>query len=915
MKKYVKSVKFITIICLCLIITRLNTNFSYAVNNTNEATITSELVNTSVGVDLNPIISAPIVDMNTPIRVSFNNTDVLSYSIETEGLTATEVTSGSMEYDIVATEEFGALDVYANYENDVVVKSSVYTYKKDNKVYVSDISKDQAWYNYIKEQLDLGEIAENVAQELYYELCGGYAEEYTPSSNEVLTNDTVSGKTIIQGKLFWQEDTTVVAPLIKANVQLIKKVNGITHIISSKYTNPDGSFRFEINNSSWDDNGEDIFIRWWLEAETFKVTNNWIFDHYCFQSSLKTDVSEGTVENFYYIIPQDEGLNHYKATFVHQAMTISERFAIAMGMPVPNYNSQSENRTKLNVAYPALISPKDNGYCFGDDFLSIAAIGELLYNDVDAITHEYGHYVQYLMNIYGANLIEIACNNPQHHSHQDHMLDNWEKEYAMELTWSEAWASVFSTVSEHYYWYKIDREYGYFDDNVNFYIYPKVGAMSQNSFTGANIETPSNSLYDHDEDSSTPKIDNRGEFQEATIEALLWDLYDPANESFDDIELGYSEWWKCTTRAGIYTLEDFTQYMENIHPELRNDMSKIMVTYKISPEISAIGNCDKDEAPTVTFVMNGSQEHPNNRFEILFYDTEGNLLGTTGIQSINIDHTTSYTYPVSDEVWESILDALNYSCDKEFDINIVVAGYRYDTTVVSDSSRSLSGPYLSYSMMASIGIKHSFTYVQQDSNYHKLICSTCGGEETELEHNFEYVSNGNNYHNKICTDCGYTERTKHNKSYEYISSSIHKEYCRDCNYVNSTASHDYTYDYEHYNTSKHRSYCVCGASTFNDHIYQTLVDGELMIDICILCDLYKGHEHSYTYLSAMDGKMHRKMCICGISQLELCFGTTFPGSTTSCVKCGQVLNGGTVTPFGDNNGTILFNKEDEEYLE
>ena len=80
MKKFYKNMKCITIICLCLIITGLNINFSYAVDNidVNEPAISS------VGVDLNPIISTPIVDINTSVRVSFDNTDVLSYSIETE---------------------------------------------------------------------------------------------------------------------------------------------------------------------------------------------------------------------------------------------------------------------------------------------------------------------------------------------------------------------------------------------------------------------------------------------------------------------------------------------------------------------------------------------------------------------------------------------------------------------------------------------------------------------------------------------------------------------------------------------------------------------------------------------------------------------------------------------------------------
>ena len=56
---------------------------------------------------LNPTISAPVVDVNIPIRISFNDANILSHTIETEGLIATQVSEGAMEYDILSTEEYG----------------------------------------------------------------------------------------------------------------------------------------------------------------------------------------------------------------------------------------------------------------------------------------------------------------------------------------------------------------------------------------------------------------------------------------------------------------------------------------------------------------------------------------------------------------------------------------------------------------------------------------------------------------------------------------------------------------------------------------------------------------------------------------------------------------------------------------
>ena len=165
------------------------------------------------------------------------------------------------------------------------------------------------------------------------------------------------------------------------------------------------------------------------------------------------------------------------------------------------------------------------------------------------------------------------------------------------------------------------------------------------------------------------------------------------------------------------------------------------------------------------------------------------------------------------------------------------------------------------------------------------------------------TQNGATGHTYSCDGDTYTE------AHEFEAYNYCYEKCRICDYVRQVQTHDYTYRYESINELTHYGYCECGAKKEFNHNFT--VSG--ILDICVDCKLSKDHVHSYTYLSAMDGKMHRKMCSCGISQLELCLGITFPGSTTSCVKCGQVLNGGTVTPFGDNDEVVLFNKEG--YLE
>ena len=54
---------------------------------------------------LKPIISSPISNVSEAIRVSFDAADILSYSIQTEGLNAIEVSGDLISYDITASEE------------------------------------------------------------------------------------------------------------------------------------------------------------------------------------------------------------------------------------------------------------------------------------------------------------------------------------------------------------------------------------------------------------------------------------------------------------------------------------------------------------------------------------------------------------------------------------------------------------------------------------------------------------------------------------------------------------------------------------------------------------------------------------------------------------------------------------------
>ena len=133
---------------LSLLLLAIQFVFAITINTFSIESLESSIVEDPIdyGREL-PIISSPISVINIPTRVSFDNTDVLEYTFETDGLQATEISEGSMEFDVIATDEFGVLDVYATHSDGTVAKSSVYSYTNENNTYFSDISQDQAWYD------------------------------------------------------------------------------------------------------------------------------------------------------------------------------------------------------------------------------------------------------------------------------------------------------------------------------------------------------------------------------------------------------------------------------------------------------------------------------------------------------------------------------------------------------------------------------------------------------------------------------------------------------------------------------------------------------------------------------------------------------------------------------------------------
>lgn len=255
------------------------------------------------------------------------------------------------------------------------------------------------------------------------------------NSNETMIM-TESDTTVVNGILAWECATGKSLPLKQTKVELFEqKIDG-TVSLGTTFTNDNGYFSFSVESSA----KTNYFVKCYPISTTVQVRADLLFGNYYIKSQTIYLVEPGATGTINYTIKYNESSVSMKAFYVQQGMVIGQRFATAMGMKTNSF---------INVCYPASIGTGDgNGFCWGPGKSNaIAGIGVDAFNNIDLLIHEYGHFVQYTMGTYGSDLLEMWKNDPSHSVSADHFSEGRDKEYAMELTWSEAWATTFSFIA------------------------------------------------------------------------------------------------------------------------------------------------------------------------------------------------------------------------------------------------------------------------------------------------------------------------------------------------------------------------------------------------------------------------------------------------------------------------------------
>lgn len=756
--------------------------------------------------ELTYTISNPVgLDLPNAIRIAFDATDVIDYSFEAEGLIATEDQTTPMVFDLIANEEFGKFEIDVQKVDGEILNKTIYTYSNHTDVFVSEISKDDAWHNcknleYNSNIITIEEWHEQYSalSLLFSEPETNYSFENTPEINDAV----LEGKVVVRGKMTWKTEAGTTLPLRYAKVELRYQYLVDSLYIAASYTDSNGYYCFIFDPddfNTWPNSELNLFVRTYIESETFTVLQPYFYQFNYFDSHVVKNVtSESGIVNISRIIFKNSDYLPYRLLYIQQGMVVGQRFALEMGM---------ETDEKLYVFYlgntQAIPDLNTIAMCYD----TVSLIGHSHYNDFFATIHEYGHYVGNRMGNYGSALKEHwheyipddfsltveyiedlitgiaavpdALSDFKHTLSGNHFEKNTSRNFQMELVWTESWATAFAEITMQYYC----SEY--------------LGAYN---FTSASYEN-----YTHN--------NKGGEAQEVAVISFLWDLYDSYSsfEANDNVNLTAQKWWNITTQPGTYTLQDLSNTILNDYPELINGVGEILSEHQIAPFINPLTSSPCIEKQLkLKWMVNGSQAHPNNIFHVAFYDNENTLLCSINDIRCSKAYNEIFNYDVQTDIWKTLMD--HYEAGKT--IYAVVYGHYAEDSNNDGIEDFRSGPYFSkYITVWDDSESHIYSDNNFDDTNHWGVCN-CGVEDT-VKHEHELsISNTDSTSEKhilLCDECEYYTYEIHNYV-EFIktSESGHTAIC-ECGYEAENRSH-FAFRYTHSirDLSTHNVYCACG---------------------------------------------------------------------------------------------------------
>ncbi len=619
---------------------------------------------------------------------------------------------------ITVSEGLSQIICYGQVSEQQIIQKDIYFYNKLGYTFISFYSEDSALnngLNYLTENnlLEQSE-AETISIDYYdnYEL--EYEVSYLPESEPSAAPLSAGSEnsSVAKGKIMLEykkdDGTYKTIPFKFVKVRLFAKIGSIETEIASGFTNEDGYFNIPYPNQNVEN--YQLYYKIKVESYTFSINTATI---YYTKSDYMSDVNDGDITNFgkiTYLYAQD---NLSDAFYIHQAMVMGQEFVRNISpMALKNDNDINSDEYKhLSVFYPYFsTSFSFKGHCFIEEkgFKS-----ERFYLPL----HEYAHFVEQSMGLYSATIDEIIKNNPNHSEIEDHFEYKEEKEYAMELTWTESWANAFAYIVQ------FENEEEYFETDT----------FLEGKERYETVNQPGYPLLGDDEKN------NLGEAQELAVTGFLLDLYDNPSmypilgeyKETDNVCISAYNWFLDTTNLNSYAITTLTEFAKAIMSAEKENLlgiGELFSTFRISPKILSITNIDdvdKDVAPIITFHAGGSTANYNNKIELAIFDDRLVMIDKIEWEKVPISNKKEEEFEISTSFWQSIGEGMS---DKE-DIYICILGYNI-------KDKQISGGYFSNFIKLEITYEHicsfNFRYLaNSDKVSHTAYC-ICGKTKYEI---------------------------------------------------------------------------------------------------------------------------------------------------------------------------------------
>ncbi len=544
------------------------------------------------------------------------NSEIKNTSVTNNGMilnkdiSFNENNESNMNYTI--SSEKGSSTIEVNLYNGNTLSLSIYSFSTQYGVFLNSESIDLAEDNYYAYLLYNDYITEDEYTNYVNPLSvpSIEVEEETVETVENTSNSEIKKRknttTFLEGTISWIDDEYNKShPLSGILVEIYDKDLIGSQYLGYTYTNENGFYSFSFQNQTLLENGGyDIFIKIISESEKTKVVKSLFFDNPYF---IKSEVTENVKTGYYYdkSLTINMDTNTGKAMQIAQALSIGNEYVKAMnGTSAPF----------VSAKYPASGSYQN--------FLGLH-YEKMDYKFWDILLHEYGHHLQEWMGITdspgGTHYIGGDC------------IELRNKSKGIRLAWGEAWPTVFALQVTDYFSYRLE--------NIKYISDTKYDSSGDNGPWAYDLENV-NSSY--------------GEGCEGTIMAVLYDLYDGKNESFDDIFMGHQELWNIMSSCKSKTFSQFANYIYENSLIDKNLFGKLLSKYGMSARNLFIEKIDNStNIPSFKWSEGGNYNEPaskSNKFNLEFYDYYGNTILTTSDIFDN-------NYTLSFDEWNKIINS------------------------------------------------------------------------------------------------------------------------------------------------------------------------------------------------------------------------------------------------------------------